>query len=145
VEPATAPAHLNTVELDWYLPRQSGVISCAQARATGLSQDAVDRRVASGRWERLHPGVYLAADHPHTDEVRMRAAVLWAGKDAVAYPPPGGTTCADRAASHAERLLVRLLRAARITGWKLNYQVQGYLIDLAFPAQQVAIEVDGWA
>jgi very-short-patch-repair endonuclease len=52
---------------------------------------------------------------------------------------------ADRAASHAERLLVRLLRAARITGWKLSYQVQGYLIDLAFPAQQVAIEVDGWA
>ena len=52
---------------------------------------------------------------------------------------------ADRAASHAERLLVGLLRAARITGWKLNYQVQGYLIDLAFPAQRVAIEVDGWA
>ncbi|MGH3900411.1 MAG: endonuclease domain-containing protein [Pseudonocardiaceae bacterium] len=51
---------------------------------------------------------------------------------------------ADRAASHAERLLVRLLRAARITGWKLNYQVHGYLIDLAFPAQRVAIEIDGW-
>jgi hypothetical protein len=40
VEPATASAHLNTVELDWYLRRQSGVISCAQARAAGLSQDA---------------------------------------------------------------------------------------------------------
>jgi very-short-patch-repair endonuclease len=249
VEPATASAHLNTVELDWYLRRQSGVISCAQARAAGLSQDAVDRRVASGRWERLHPGVYLATDHPHTDEVRMRAAVLWAGKDAVAHGvsaawwhdlgpslpvtvevtvprrrnpgqqpgvlirwrdlpyldligvrdlwvtdlplsvleaavalgPQGSelldralqrrvsfpavyrahcrnqgrrgsaeasrmlAVAADRAASHVERLLVRLLRAARITGWKLSYQVQGYLIDLAFPAQQVAIEVDGWA
>lgn len=77
--------HPNTVELDWYLRRQSGVISCAQARAAGLSQDVVDRRVASTRWERLHPGVYLAADHPYTDEVRLRAAVLWAGKDAVAH------------------------------------------------------------
>ncbi|MGH3823228.1 MAG: type IV toxin-antitoxin system AbiEi family antitoxin domain-containing protein [Pseudonocardiaceae bacterium] len=73
------------MELDWYLRRQSGVISCAQARTAGLSQDAVDRRVSSGRWERLHPGVYLAADHPYTDEVRIRAAVLWAGKDAVAH------------------------------------------------------------
>ena len=77
--------HPNTVELDWYLRRQSGVISCAQARAAGLSQDVVDRRVASRRWERLHPGVYLAADHPYTDEARLRAAVLWAGKDAVAH------------------------------------------------------------
>jgi Transcriptional regulator, AbiEi antitoxin len=77
--------HLTTVELDWFLRRQSGVISCAQARAAGLSQDAVDRRIAGRRWERLHPGVYLAADHPYTDEVRMRAAVLWAGKDAVAH------------------------------------------------------------
>ncbi|HEX4102976.1 MAG TPA: DUF559 domain-containing protein [Pseudonocardiaceae bacterium] len=238
-----------TVELDWYLRRQSGVISCAQARAAGLSQDVVDRRIAGRRWERLHPGVYLAADHPYTDEVRIRAAVLWAGKDAVAhgvsaawwhdlgpalpatvevtvrrarnpgkqpgvsvrrrdlpYPdlvavrdlwvtdlpltvleaaialgPQGcelldrslqrrvkfpavhraqcrnhgrrGSTqasqllavAADRAASHAERLLVRLLRAAGITDWELGYAVQGYLIDLAFPLQRVAIEVDGWA
>ncbi|MGH3591301.1 MAG: type IV toxin-antitoxin system AbiEi family antitoxin domain-containing protein, partial [Pseudonocardiaceae bacterium] len=51
-------------ELDWYLRRQSGVISCAQARMAGLSQDMVDRRIDSRRWERLHPGVYLSADHP---------------------------------------------------------------------------------
>lgn len=237
------------MELDWYLRRQSGVISRAQARAAGLSQDAVDRRLARGRWERLHPGIYLAADHPYTDEVRLRAAVLWAGKDAVAHGVsaawwhdlgpalpatvevtvrrdrnPGGrpgvairrrdlpypdliavrdlwvtdlpltvleaavalgtdgselldralqrhvkfaavfrahfrnqgrrgsaqasrllTVAADRAASHAERLLVRLLRAAGITGWELNYPYQDYLIDLAFPLRRVAIEVDGWA
>lgn len=237
------------MELDWYLRRQSGVICCAQARVAGLSQDVVDRRVASRRWERLHPGVYLAADHPYTDEVRMRAAVLWAGKDAVAHGvsaawwhdlgstlpatvevtvprrrnpgrQPGVSVrrrdlpypdliavrdlwvtdlplsvleaavklgaqgselldralqrrttfpavyrahcrnqgrrgsaaasrllavAADRAASHAERLLIRLLRAAQITGWKLGYPVHGYLIDVAFPAQRVAIEVDGWA
>ncbi|MGH3942383.1 MAG: DUF559 domain-containing protein [Pseudonocardiaceae bacterium] len=237
------------MELDGYLRRQAGVISCAQARKAGLSQDAVDRRVADRRWERLHPGVYLAADHPYTDEVRLRAAVLWAGQDAVAhgvsaawwhglcpelpttveitvphrrhpsrrpgvvvrrrdlpYPdlvgvrdlwvtdlaltaleaavtlgPQGPalldralqrrtglpavyrahcrnlgrrgsaqasrllSAAADRAASQAERLLVRLLRAARITGWVLSHPVGDYLIDLAFPAQRVAVEVDGWA
>ncbi|MGB9280728.1 MAG: DUF559 domain-containing protein [Pseudonocardiaceae bacterium] len=52
---------------------------------------------------------------------------------------------ADRAASLAERVLVRLLRAAGITEWKLGYPVLGYVVDLAFPAQRVAIEVDGWA
>ncbi|MGB6163258.1 MAG: type IV toxin-antitoxin system AbiEi family antitoxin domain-containing protein [Pseudonocardiaceae bacterium] len=241
--------HLPTVELDWYLRRQTGVISREQARTAGMSQDAVDRRLATQRWERLHPGVYLAADHPYTDEVRLRAAVLWAGKDAVAhgtsaawwhdlgpalpatvevtvrrsrnpgtqpgvsvrrrdlpYPdlvavrdlwvtdlsrtvleaavalgPQGSelldralqrrvkfpalyrahcrnqgrqdsaqasrllVVAADRAASHAERLLVRLLRAAEITGWTLGHPAQGYLIDLAFPVHRVAIEVDGWA
>lgn len=241
--------HLNTVDLDWYLRRQCGVISCAQVRSAGLSQDAVDHRVATRRWERLHPGVYLAADHPYTDEVRMRAAVLWAGKDAVAHGvsaawwhdlgpvlpatvevtvrrsrnpghqpgvsvrrrdlpyldlvgvrdlwvtdvpltvleaavklgPQGSelldralqrrvkfpavyrahcrnqgrhgsrdasrllAVAADWAASHAERLLVRMLRGAGITGWELGHRVHGFLIDLAFPVQRVAIEVDGWA
>ncbi|MGH3768305.1 MAG: DUF559 domain-containing protein [Pseudonocardiaceae bacterium] len=209
----------------------------------------MDRRIAAGRWERLHPGVYLAADHPYTDEVRLRAAVLWAGKDAVAHgasaawwhdldtslpatvevtvrrdrnpgtqpgvvvrrrdlPYPdliavrdlwvtdvpltvleaavalgplgaelldgalqrrvkfpavyrahcrnqgrkGSATAsrllavaADRAASQAERLLVRLLRSAGITGWELGYRVEDCVIDMAFPLQHVAIEVDGWA
>ncbi|MGH3908467.1 MAG: type IV toxin-antitoxin system AbiEi family antitoxin domain-containing protein [Pseudonocardiaceae bacterium] len=73
------------MELGWYLSRQAGVISCGQAREAGLSQDTVDRRVANGWWERLHPGVYLAVDHPYTDEVRLRAAALWVGKDAVAH------------------------------------------------------------
>jgi hypothetical protein len=225
------------------------VISRAQARAAGLSQDAVDRCVRSGRWERLHPGTYLAADHPYTDEIRIRAAVLWADKDGVAhgvsaawwhdlgptlpatvevtvrrdrnpgrrpgvvrrrrdlpYPDLAAVrdlwvtdlpltvleaaialraqgselldralqrrvkfplvyrahcrnqgrqgsaeasrlliAAADRAASHAERLLVKLLRGAGITGWQLGYPLQDYLIGVAFPLERVAIEVDGWA
>jgi very-short-patch-repair endonuclease len=51
----------------------------------------------------------------------------------------------DGARSQAERLLVRLLNAARITGWRANYPLAGYRIDVAFPKQKVAIEVDGWA
>jgi len=51
----------------------------------------------------------------------------------------------DGARSEAERLLVRQLRAAKISGWKANYPVCGYVVDIAFPHQKVAIEVDGWA
>jgi hypothetical protein len=52
---------------------------------------------------------------------------------------------ADRADSAAERLLVRLLREAGIGGWVLGHPFGPYRIDLAFPAQRVAVEVDGWA
>lgn len=51
----------------------------------------------------------------------------------------------DGARSEAERLLVKLLREAGITGWRTNYPVAGYKVDVAFPKQKVAIEVDGWA
>jgi hypothetical protein len=37
------------------------------------------RRVASGAWRELHPGVLLAGGHRLTDEARLRAAWLWAG------------------------------------------------------------------
>ncbi len=51
----------------------------------------------------------------------------------------------DGARSEAERLLVKLLRDNGITGWKANYPVGGYKVDVAFPKQKVAIETDGWA
>ncbi len=51
----------------------------------------------------------------------------------------------DNAHSHAERLLIQLLKAAKITGWKANYPVAGYKVDVGFPKQTVAIEIDGFA
>ncbi|MDO3638271.1 type IV toxin-antitoxin system AbiEi family antitoxin domain-containing protein [Mycolicibacterium arseniciresistens] len=51
----------------------------------------------------------------------------------------------DGARSEAERLLIRLLKAARLTGWKANHPVAGYRVDVAFPNARVAIEVDGFA
>lgn len=49
--------------------------------------------------------------------------------------------------SSGERRLHRLLREARITGWVGNHRVrafdQNYVIDVAFPTEQVAIEYDG--
>jgi very-short-patch-repair endonuclease len=52
---------------------------------------------------------------------------------------------ADGAHSEAERLLVKLLRAAGIPGWKANYPAGPYKIDVAFPELKIALETDGWA
>jgi very-short-patch-repair endonuclease len=51
----------------------------------------------------------------------------------------------DGARSEAERLFLRLLRQAGITGWKTNYPVGGYKVDVVFPAAKVAVEIDGLA
>ncbi|MCH9766263.1 MAG: DUF559 domain-containing protein [Actinomycetia bacterium] len=49
------------------------------------------------------------------------------------------------ARSEAERVLHKLLGDAGITGWKANYRVGGYRVDVGFPREKVAIEVDGFA
>jgi hypothetical protein len=236
------------MSLDPLLRRQAGVLTLQQAVDLGMSRQTVARRARDGSWRRLHPGVYLVGGHRLTDEVRVRAAWLWGGDQAVvsgpaaAYwhglldraPPtveltvpgrckprgrpdvrlrrrdlapidvvgardlwltalpftvletavvlPNGpmfldralqrdvrfatlyraycrnvgrrgssaagrllVAAADRADSAAERLLVRILRDAGITGWVLGYPFGSWRIDLAFPARKVAIEVDGWA
>lgn len=48
-------------------------------------------------------------------------------------------------ASEAERMLQRLLRRAQINGWTPHVRSCGFEIDVAFPSQRIAIEVDGWA
>jgi very-short-patch-repair endonuclease len=62
---------------------QAGVITLAQAVANGMSAATVHRRARSGEWTRLYPSVYLVGGHRLTDEVRVRAAWLWAGEGAV--------------------------------------------------------------
>ncbi len=56
---------------------------------------------------------------------------------------------ADGAAAISERLLIRLLRDAGITGWRVNppIVVGGAIIrpDIAFRREGIAVEVDGWA
>lgn len=58
--------------------------------------------------------------------------------------------CADGAAAESERLLHALLRAAGVRGWVANHRVHigsasSVVVDVAFPALRLAIEVDGWA
>jgi very-short-patch-repair endonuclease len=234
--------------LDTYLRRHDGVITLAQARSAGLSDQAVQRRVASGQWRRCSVGVFFVDDRPFTDAARIRAAVWgygpraaatgltaawWLGvtkfaPDVVEVTMPkschgrsrrgsrlrrrnlmpadiiehnglrvtalpltvieaavrhgGGPklmdsalqrhvdlrplwnahlrnkgrhgspaarrlleAAEDGARSAAERLLIQLLKAAGITGWKANYPVAGYKVDAAFPVPKVACETDGFA
>lgn len=51
----------------------------------------------------------------------------------------------DGGESEAERTLHQLLRLHRISGWTPQYRSCGYVIDVAFVAHALAIEVDGWA
>ncbi len=246
------------MSLPQLLARQAGVITLAQAVDRGISSATVYRRARDGAWQRLYPRVYLVGGHRLTDEVRVRAAWLWAGgeqasatgefatavvtgaaaaywhgmlerapavvevtvprqthlrarpglvvrrrdldrQDVVGYRAilvadrpfaaletaavlPDGSAfldralqrhvrfpavyrsycrnlgrdgsatagtlikaAADRADSAAERRLIVLLRAAGITGWVLGFPFGPYRIDVAFPVQKLAIEVDGWA
>jgi hypothetical protein len=66
-----------------HVRRQHGVVSLAQARAAGLSADAVHRRVASRAWWPAGPRVYLVAEHDETPASRTWAAMLSLGEDAV--------------------------------------------------------------
>lgn len=52
---------------------------------------------------------------------------------------------AGGARSEAERLVIQLLRGAGIDGWRANFPVGPCVIDIAFPRQRIAIEIDGWA
>ena len=241
------------MSLDHLVRRQAGVVTLRQAVELGTSRQTVQRRAQEGAWERLHPGVYLVGGHRFTDEVRVRAAWLWASsscrEDAAAVSGPAAAywhgllerapaeieltvphsrkpraqpglvirrrdlhhvdlvgrrhvwltavpltiletavalpdgssfldralqrhvrfptayrafcrnmgrtgssaagrllvAAADRADSAAERLLVRILRDAGITGWVLGHPFGPWRIDLAFPREKVAVEVDGWA
>jgi very-short-patch-repair endonuclease len=234
--------------LDEHLCKHDGVLTLAQARRLGLSDDAVYRRVRDGHWRRCSRGVFFVVDRPFSDAARIRAAVWgygefgtasgltaawWHGltrfaptvvevtvpRDSSGRKHPGsrvrrrdlrsvdvieqdglrltalpltvveaaarhggGPTVMDSALQHrvelsalwrahlrnkgrygspaarrllqaasdgarseAERLLVRLLRQAGITGWRINYPVGRYKVDVGFPAIKVAIEVDGFA
>lgn len=55
----------------------------------------------------------------------------------------------DGTVSEGERRLAILLREARITGWRTNHSVRAagrrYVLDVAFPEERVAVEVDGRA
>lgn len=62
--------------LDVYASRQYGVFSLAQARAAGISDDMLYRRVRSGAWIRLAPKVFTLASAPPRWERQVAAAVL---------------------------------------------------------------------
>ena len=65
------------------LQYQAGVVSRQQALDAGFTEKAIEWRLRSGAWQRLHRGVYATFTGDPSREARLWAAVLWAGPGAV--------------------------------------------------------------
>jgi very-short-patch-repair endonuclease len=63
---------------------QHGLITREQASEAGVTAGQIQRRVRSGRWSKLHTGVFALAGAPRTWEQRVVAAILAAGPGAIA-------------------------------------------------------------
>ena len=59
------------------------------------------------------------------------------------------TAAGDRASAQSERLFIKLMRGAGITGWEVNRRLQlGAItaeVDFRFIRERLVIEIDGWA
>lgn len=67
------------MDIDQFLSSHDGVVSRDQARACGLSDDQISRRLTSGTWLRRAPAVYFAVAWVWTAAARVRVAAEWAG------------------------------------------------------------------
>src|SRR5690625_1705986 len=63
--------------------RQSFVLTRRQLLAKGANPDWISRRVASGRWQRSYPGVYVVHTGSMSWRTQMVAALHYAGENAV--------------------------------------------------------------
>jgi hypothetical protein len=68
--------------LRYLVRRQSGVISRVQTLQAGVSEDVVKFRISSGRWRRIHPGVYATFTGELSRWEHLWAAVLSVGPGA---------------------------------------------------------------
>ena len=62
---------------------QHGVVSRGQAAQAGLTRHAIAAHLRSGRWQRLHPGVYASFSGEPSREAVLWAALLRVGHDTV--------------------------------------------------------------
>jgi hypothetical protein len=68
-------------QLGRLIAKQQGVLNRSQALEAGLGRGAIQRRLDSGEWQRLHPGVYRMRGAPPSWEQKLMAATLWAGPE----------------------------------------------------------------
>jgi very-short-patch-repair endonuclease len=69
--------------LDELCRLQEGVVTLQQATDAGLSRGAVRARIDSGRWRRLHDGVYATFSGPMPRSAQLWAVLLTCGAGAV--------------------------------------------------------------
>lgn len=68
--------------LDELLAHQRGLLTRAQLLTAGVPAAHIDERVRTRAWTPVLPRTYLVRPGLSGDELRVRAAVLWAGADA---------------------------------------------------------------
>ena len=77
-------------ELTWLAEAQAGAIARRQLRALGVSREVVRSHLRGRRWQRVHPGTYVAFTGPLPPLTRIWAAILYAGEGAVASHATAG-------------------------------------------------------
>ncbi len=85
---------------------QHGVVTKAQASRAGMTPDQMRWRLRSGRWQVLHPGVYLLEGAPASREADIMAACLAGGP---------GTFASHRAAAWLWGLLLPVRALSEVT------------------------------
>ncbi len=82
MEPNASPVRLIPMDLNEFIIRHDGVLSARQARLH-LSTSAIGRRLSSGKWTAVTPGVYLVAGRHRSARAQARIAALSVGDHAV--------------------------------------------------------------
>jgi hypothetical protein len=67
----------------WLVDGQRGVVESAQARQAGVTRGSLEHRLKSGKWRRLHHGVYATFTGEMPREATLWAAVRRAGDGAM--------------------------------------------------------------
>ena len=62
---------------------QAGIVDRGQAIRAGFSDRQIGHRLNSGRWQRVHAGVYATFSGPLSRNARLWSAVRWAGDGAM--------------------------------------------------------------
>ena len=113
--------------------KAADVVECRGLRTTCLPLTVVEAAVRRGGGAKLMDG----ALQRHVDMRQLWQAHL---RNKGRYGSPAARrllqAASDGARSEAERLLVKLLRDAGIRGWKTNYPVGGYKVDVGFPGRE---------
>jgi very-short-patch-repair endonuclease len=143
-----------TVPRDSHHPRRDGIrlrrrdlARCDVVERNGLKVTALALTIVEAAVRTRHGGVLMDSALQRHVELRdlWRAHLGNKGRHGSPAARRLLQAASDGAHSEAERILVKLLRKAGITGWRANYPVGGYKVDVGFPAQKLALEADGWA
>jgi predicted transcriptional regulator of viral defense system len=110
--------------------RQHGAFSRAQAFAVGWSESQIDRRLATGQWEVILPGVYKFGGAPASGRQAALAACLWGGPGSVvSHRAAGALWGFDGVTARGMEVSVPKVRRLRTTKLTVHRTGQLHRID----------------